>query len=227
MWSLFGFKALQRCINPPPAIKQAGLLKWWGTVRGAVDTSPACDRSDVNLSCPACQAGDPCPRDVLFLAVAERVALGTHGEMDDTRVRELLHPGLKQPLNIWRKHHGDVLAYALWRIARYRLDHGRDGDAFTVVDQGIAMHLHLHLLDPRLAHLACERILETGDATKALAVANTLLGKRTTDPAYDDLDDWAMFTHNALYAQTPPPPKEISYPRRARPAGLVNPRRYT
>jgi hypothetical protein len=36
-----------------------------------------------------------------------------------------------------------------------------------------------------------------------------------------------LFTQNALYAQIPQPRPPITHPKLARPAGLVNPRKYS
>lgn len=211
-----------------PVLKMAGTLKWWAAARAAIAASTPCERSGTDssrLTCPACHDGEPCPRDVLFIPLAERVTLASRGVLDDDRVRDLLMPGVKRPLNTWRKHHGDVLAYALWRVARYLLAEGRDEQAYSAVDKGIAMKLHLR--EPRFAELACERLVENGDPDAALAAAQTVLADRNTDTAYNDLAEWVAFTRNALYAQTPTPRKPITHPRLARPQGHANPRLYT
>lgn len=157
--------------------------------------------------------------------LSEIITLGGDGVMDIERTRYLTATVPKSPIKTWRKHHPDVLAYALWRVARYLLDQGLDEAAYSAIDQGIA--LGLHTADPRLAELACERLVETGNSDAAFAAAHAVLAERTTDPAYADLADWVLFTQNALYAQQPQPRKPITHPRRARPEGHANPRLYS
>ena len=208
-----------------PVIAQRSVLKWWNTTRAAIRASIPCDPVKASTACPACLGKEPCPRDVAYLPVAEIVTLGSRGVIDDRRLRELVSTTKTSPINTWRKHHDDVLAYALWRVATYQFDDGHDEAAYSAVDQGIA--LNLHTIEPRLTELAGNRLVENGDPDKAFAVAQAVLAQRTTDTAYDDLDDWMLFTQNALYAQQPRARKPISEPRRARPDGHVHPRLYS
>jgi len=208
---------------PTLPVKRA--IRWWLGARPIIRASTPCDASTAATCCPSCREGDPCPRDVLYLAIAEIVTLGGRGVMDTRRVRELTYTSTKSPLVTWRKHEPELLAYALWRCARYLLDEGLDERAFTVLDQAIA--LNLHTIEPRLAELAGERLVELGDGDRALRVARTVVAQRNSDGAYDDLADWILFTENALYAQQPQPRAPITHPRKARPDGLVHPRLYS
>ncbi len=208
-----------------PTLPKRRALYWWKAARPAIRASVACDRGSAATSCPSCQEGEPCPRDLVFAPVAEIVATAGSGRMTEKQARDVLSPHERSPLNTWRKNHGDVLAYTLWRIARYLFDEGEDERAYSVVDQGIAMDLHT--IEPRFCELAGERLVETGQAATALATAQALLAQRTTDPAYDDLASWILFTENALYAQQPAARKTITHPRRARPEGHTNPRLYS
>lgn len=223
--------AIQELLRTTPApgaeraIAQRSALKWWAAARSAIQASTPCDRSQHATSCASCQEGDPCPRDTVYLHLAEQVTLGGGGVLNDARIREILAPTERSALNTWRKHHTDVLAYALWRIASTLLEDGHDERAFTVVDQGIAMNLHT--IEPRLTELAGDRLVELGEAEKAFAVAQAVLDQRTTDTAFDDLDEWVLFTQHALYAQQPAPRTPITFPRRARPQGHTNPRLYS
>jgi DNA polymerase-3 subunit epsilon len=209
--------------TPTLPVKRA--IRWWQGARPAIHASTRCDTSSPATCCPSCLDGEPCPRDVMHLPVAEIVTLGGRGIMDTQRVRDLTAKTTKSPLNTWRKHEPELLAYALWRCARYLLDEGLDEHAFTVLDQGIA--LNLHTIEPRLAELAGERLVELGDGDKALRVARTVVAQRTSDTAYDDLASWIQFTENALYAQQAQPRPPITHPRKARPDGLVHPRLYS
>ncbi len=208
-----------------PTLPAARALRWWKPAWAAIAKSTPCDRSDADTSCPSCQEGAPCPRDVVFLALAEIVTLGGRGVMDNGRVRDLLFSSKSSYLNLWRTSHPDVLGYALWRVARFQFGAEHDEAAFMAVDLGIS--LGVHRIDPRLVELACERLVGNGDPDEAFRVAAVVLAQRTTDPAYADLDEWVMFTQNALYAQQAKPRKAITHPRRAWPDGHVNPRQYS
>jgi len=201
-------------------------LRWWKAARPKIKASTACDRSSAATMCPSCLEGQPCPRDIVHVPLAEIVTLGTEGNpLDAARADHITSPASRSPVNTWRKNHPDVLAYSLWRVAQWQFDEGLDEKAYSTVDLGIAMGLHT--LDPRLTELACNRLIETGKEEDAFAVAESVLAERTTDPAYADLSDWVLFTQNALYAQQPAPRKPITYPRRARPEGHANPRLYS
>ena len=209
--------------NPAaPTLTARRAIRWWVAARPVIRASTRCDTSSASTCCPSCREGDPCPRDVLYLRVAEIATLAGRGVMDAQRVRELTSTSTKSPLVTWRKHEPELLAYALWRCARYLLDEGLDELAFTVLDQGIA--LNLHTIEPRLTELAGERLVELGDGDQALRVARTVVAQRISDTAYDDLASWILFTENALYAQHPQPRAPITHPRKARPDGLVHPR---
>lgn len=209
----------------PPTLPARRALKWWTTTRPVIHASRACDRASLATACPSCRDGQPCPRDILHIAVADTVTLGAAGHMTDQRARQILAPTPKSPLNTWRKHHRDILAYALWRVARHLFDEGHDEHAYTAVDHGIAMNLHT--ADPRFTELACERLVETGQADTAFTVAADALAHRSTDPGYDDLADWVLYTRTLLHTRQPRPRRTITHPRRARPAGHTNPRLYT
>ncbi len=207
-----------------PALPVRSALRWWTGVRDRIAKSPPCDTTSSETSCPSCREGQPCPRDVLVVAVAELVTLGERGVLDHERIRDLLRPSARGPLNAWR-HHPDVLAYALWRVAAHHFEGGHDEAAFTVVDQGIAQQLHL--ADPRLALLAVERLTELGDLDGAFAAASDVLAARNSDPAYDDLADWLLFTQSSLQEQVSTTRAALTHPRRARPPGHVNERLYS
>lgn len=210
-----------------PPTMGARPLRWWQLARPLIAASTPCDVSNPDSCCPSCLEGEPCPRDTVALAVAEKVTLGGSGSdrLTAARVSRLLSPLEKAPLNAWRKHHPEVLAYAIWRVANHLLEEGQDERAYTAVDHGIA--LGLHTVEPRLTELACDRLIANGESDKAFRVADAVLAQRTTDTAYDDLADWVLFTQNALYAQQPTPRKTITHPRRARPHGHTNPRLYS
>jgi DNA polymerase III epsilon subunit-like protein len=208
-----------------PALPADRALQWWRSARPLIAASTSCVPGSTDRACPSCREGQPCPRDVLRIAVAEIATLGEGRALDQARRDRMLKRTPKSPLNTWRKHHPDVLAYALWRIATSLAEEDRDEHATTPVDTAITFAVHDK--DPRMALMACERTLETTGADAAFALADRVLASRSTDPGYDDLADWVLFTRNALYAQQPARPRTITHPRLARPAGHTHPRLYT
>lgn len=211
--------------TPAPALPARSVLHWWRSAHPDITASAPCEQGRDARCCPSCREGSMCPRDSVRLLIAEAATVGERGELDDERIRTLLAPTPKSPVSTWRKHHRDILAFALWRAANHQFDQGHDEAAYTTVEQGIAMGLHL--LDPRLAELACDQLVEQGQPDKAFDVASVVLAGRNTDPAFDDLASWVTLARTSLYAQQPPPPAVINEPRRARPPGHTNPRQYS
>ena len=216
---------LELLTSSPATLTARHALVWWTTAKKTIQASPPCSRDTTNGLCPSCQEGDPCPRDVLYLPIAETATLGTSGELDARRIRKLLDPSVKGPVNTWRKHQPEILAYALWRIHQHSTAVGNDLPAERALEMAMAMNLHT--IEPRLTELACQRLVDDGDPDKAFTIAEAVLAQRTTDSAYRDLSDWVQYTKNALYAQAPPPRRPITYPRMARPDNHHHPRRYS
>lgn len=208
-----------------PPIPQRSLLKWWGTLRPVIAGSTPCDLTSPTTSCPTCWEGGACPRHVTYLPIAEQATLGASTELDNSRVRALLAPTKKSPADTWRKHHPDVLAYAMWRAATHQTEQGHEEAAYSTVEHAVALGLHTQ--QPRLTELAATNLLEAGQADEALELVRGVLADRNTDPGYDDLADWLRYTEHTLYTQTLPPKKPATNPRRGRPAGHVNPRLYS
>lgn len=161
---------------------------------------------------------------MIYLALAETVTLDGGSVVDGARVRELLSPTKSGYLNKWHTGHRAVRAYARSRISDIEFAEEHDEVAFSAIDQGMAMKFHL--TEPRLAELACERLVEAGEADQATAVAQAVLARRTSDPAFEDLAESLLFTQNALYAQQPEAREAVTHPGRVRPEGHVNPRLY-
>ena len=202
-----------------------GELAWWRRVKKQVSSSPPCDCSQPDTCCPSCFERAPCPRDTIYLSVAEIVTLGKTGELTPARIKRLLSKSSKSPINTWRVHHPDILAYALWRVAAHLFDTEEDQRGHDALNMAVA--LNLHTIEPRLALLHCQRLIDDGDTTGAFTIADVVLSQRTTDPVYDDLADWVVFTRNALYEQQPRPSKPLTKPRKGRARPVTNPRLYS
>ena len=200
-------------------------LKWWALAKPDIQASAPCNRDGRTRLCPSCIEGDPCPRDILYVAVAEIATLGTAQTLTSTRIRDLLSTSLKAPINTWRKHHRDVLAYALWRVAQHAASQGIDDIATNAVTTAMAMDLHRD--EPRLAQLACQQLVDDGDPNAAFAIGQEALDQRTTDTAFEELSDWMLYTRATLYGQQPTARRPITHKRLARPEGHTNPRLYS
>jgi hypothetical protein len=85
-----------------------------------------------------------------------------------------------------------------------------------------AMDKKLHLREPRLALLACQKLSSQGDAAAAEGVAVTVLSKRTSDPGYEDLATWLSYHRQAAEcAEGLGQPRVITHTRLARLVGKV------
>jgi hypothetical protein len=81
----------------------------------------------------------------------------------------------------------------------------------------------LHLLEPRLARVACQTLAESRGLAAARVLAEKVLATRSTDPAYDELALWMTWHEQAaVQAARRQAPRTITHPRLARPAGRVN-----
>jgi hypothetical protein len=81
----------------------------------------------------------------------------------------------------------------------------------------VAMSKDLHLLEPRLARVACQSIDERRGLTAAKAVAEKVLTSRTTDPAFDELALWMTWREQAaVQTARAQAPRTVTHPRLAR-----------
>lgn len=217
--------AVLELLAAPSTLTARHALVWWTVAKKTIKASAPCKREVTNGMCPSCQEGDPCPRDVVYIPIAERATLGVDGILNSRRVRKLMDPSPKGPINTWRKHQREILAYMLWRLYQHLSEQGVDGTAEHALEQ--AMALNLHTIEPRLTEIAGQRLVDDGEADQAFTLAEAVLAQRTTDTAYRDLSDWLQYTRATLYAQQPPRPAPLQYPRKGRPAHHVHPRKYS
>ncbi|MGN6244085.1 MAG: hypothetical protein ACTHOD_15615 [Motilibacteraceae bacterium] len=108
-----------------------------------------------------------------------------------------------------------------WMVYTFAEEHDRvlAGNDYLAT----AMAKNLHLLEPRLARLACQSLAENRSLTEARATAQKVLTARSTDPAYDELALWMTWHEQAaVQAARNRAPRTITHPRLARPAGRVN-----
>ena len=91
----------------------------------------------------------------------------------------------------------------------------------------LAKEMGRHLVEPRLALMVCQQLLDTVDLDEAATLAGAVLANRTTDPGFADLDVWLVWTkHSAAVEVRAAKPRNIRFPGRARPEGRVSPNPY-
>ena len=207
-----------------PAFAATRALRWWAVARPQVAASPPCGGSRQE-ACPACRSGEPCPRDILYQAVSEIAVLGTGKQLTRKRIDDyLLGNNEARKINNWPANHPDAAAWMLWRAIVFEQNLGL---AHSMNRTEVAKKLGLHLLEPRLTLMVCQELLDTFDLDEAVALAETVLARRTTDPGFDDLAAWlAWIKQSAAVEARAAKPRDIKFPRKARPVGRVSPNPY-
>ena len=148
--------------------------------------------------------------------------LGEQGALTKKGIRDRLFGSRPdRRINRWPPTHPLESGYMVWMVYTFTAEEDRvlaANDYLTV-----AMDRGLHLLEPRLARVACQSIAESRGLTAAQDVAAKVLASRTTDPAYDELELWMTWHEQAaVQAARSLAPRAISHPRLARPLGRVN-----
>jgi DNA polymerase III epsilon subunit-like protein len=212
--------AVQEFLAPPagaPALTHTWALRWWWKVRPQVQASPAC--TDRN-GCPHCREFEPCPRDTLYQPVTRIATLGGRTELDRLTIHDKPF-GHRPERRIHKWRDPEVAAYMAWMVVTWEEAQGSAAPAAEHL--AVAMEKDLHLVEPRLALLACEFLASTGDLDGAEAAAEAVLAKRTTDDGYTDLATWLTWNRQALAAAArKAASRVISNERLARPPGRVN-----
>ena len=203
-----------------PAFAATRALRWWAIVRPVAAASKPCGDSNEE-ACPACRAGQPCPRDVMYQAVAEMAVLGMGKELTSKRIDDnLLGKNKTRKIHKWLRRHPEAVAWMLWRVVAFEQNLGL---AVSANHLELAKKMGLHLVEPRLALMWCQLLLDTFDLDEAATLAETVLVNRTTDAAFDDLALWLIWTKQSAAAATKAAkPRHVLFPRTARPEGRVN-----
>lgn len=161
----------------------------------------------------------------MYQAIAEMAVLGTGKDLTRKRITDyLLGKNQSRKINRWPRKHPEAAAWMLWRVIAFEQDLGL-ADATKHLE--LAKEMGLHLVEPRLALMVCQQLLDTVDLDEAATLAGAVLANRTTDTAFDDLALWLVWTkHSAAVAAKAAKPRNIRFPRRARPEGRVSPNPY-
>ena len=123
-------------------------------------------------------------------------------------------------MNKWLGRHPEAVAWMLWRVVAFEQNLVL---AVSANHLELAKAMGLHLVEPRLALMVCQLLLDTFDLDEAATLAETVLVNRTTDAETDDLALWLIWTKQSAAASTKAQkPRHVLFPRRARPEGRVN-----
>jgi DNA polymerase III epsilon subunit-like protein len=210
--------------DPPasaPALAHTRALRWWARHRPLAKASTPCEAFGSG-TCPDCWEGNGCPRDTLYQDVTRIATFGERGTMTLTGIKDRLF-GIRPDRRIhrWPTVHPRETAYMTWMVFTFATEHDRVLAANDYL--AMAMSKGLHLLEPRLARVACQAIAEGRGLAAAKAVAAQVLAARTSDPAYDELELWMTWHEQAaVQAARAQAPRAITHPRLARPEGRVN-----
>lgn len=206
-----------------PAVDHVHALRWWAKRRPEVAASVPCGTKRAEM-CPSCRADSGCPRDTLYQPIARIATYAGRSKLTVRDIKDRLWGTGNDPLrriHRWRGPHPEVAAWMAWHVVTFESNRGRGGPATDRLM--LAVDLGLHLVEPRLALLACEWKLATGEGETALAIAEQALSGRTTDTAYDDLHAWlAWQQQSARAAERDERPRIITHRKLARPEGRTN-----
>lgn len=210
--------------DPPasvPALAHTRALRWWAKIRPQVEASVPCERSG-SRSCPDCWEGHGCPRDTLYQPVTRVAVLGERGRLTKKGINDRLFGSRPdRRINAWPGIHPREAAYMAWLVFTFTTEEDRVLAANDYL--AVAMAKDLHLLEPRLARVACQTLAESRGLAAARVLAEKVLATRSTDPAYDELALWMTWHEQAaVQAARRQAPRTITHPRLARPAGRVN-----
>ncbi|MGZ4436506.1 MAG: 3'-5' exonuclease [Nocardioidaceae bacterium] len=204
-----------------PALAHTRALRWWAKLRPQVEATIACEPRH-GRCCPDCFDGDGCPRDTLYQPVTRVAVLGQRGTLTHKSIKDRLFGSRPdRRINAWPQTHPRETAYMTWLVWDYlaQTDLVLAGNDYLAV----AMRKDLHLLEPRLARVACQVIAESRGLPAAKAVAEKVLDSRTTDPAFDELELWMTWHEQAaVQSSRARAPRTVTHPRLARPEGRLN-----
>jgi hypothetical protein len=118
----------------------------------------------------------------LYQPVARIATLGERGILTEASIRDRLFGNRPdRRINKWPATRAEIAAYMAWTVVTHEDDAGRITAALGYLDA--AMSKGLHLVEPRLALVACQAVIDTGGLAAAEALADQVLVHRTSDPA--------------------------------------------
>lgn len=196
---------------------------WYGTNHNAIKTAPACDSTGM---CPACEAGLPCPKDMVVLLLTRRAldyGLTARGEPVSLFSRDakddLWDRGRHRKMDTWpRKGMLDMAAHMMWMLIDQAHRKGLDTRRLDILAKSIDRGLQEH--DPRLALEVAKHWERQGRDNDIEALADVMRAKATTDPGYLELEMWFTGPHQRVIDA-----RAAAARRKARPApkGLRRP----
>ena len=203
----------------------SGAIRWWGKVTKILSELPRCG-AELSERCPACRRGEICGIDRIHQVVAETALVGQGKKFDSDKRGDLFRESHAARIRNWTPRYPELAAYAAWFAIKKDIDLGAQGQAQT--NLGVSIELGLHQLEPRLALIVAEQMLNDAQAKDSLLLCDEVLSHRNTDPAFDEVVEWAKITRVGIEQQakliSKPAP---THPRLSRPVGRVNPNPYS
>ena len=201
-----------------PGMAASRALLWWNARHQDLASTPACE-TQLDQRCPACRVGEPCPRDIMHQPVARVAVFGRSGGLTAAVVKAFFKS--EGNLRRWSDATAPVKAHAAWLIINN--DFEREQMSSYSIHLARAMELDLHRIEPRLTLLACELIAASDGTEPALALAEDVLTRRTSDPGFSELAQWVTWIEHAQTASTRKAAKKLTtFHRLARPEGRTN-----
>jgi hypothetical protein len=210
----------------PPITAQL-TLRWLAQHQVALAATPACAGHSGADECPDCRDQVGCPRDTLHHPFVQIATLGLVGTLTESRIKDRLlgkTPNRSdRALNMWGDQRN--VAHMMWLVITWEREQYLMRKAATHLRW--AIDRDLHLIEPRLALLACIDWAEAGQVNDARSLAIDAVRSANTDPAYADLRNWLAHTDAQDEVRTREVSrKPITHPRLARPVGRTNPNPY-
>lgn len=203
-------------------LTSATAMTWWAAVKAQVQASAACARKE---ACPACVEGAPCPRDTIHQPVARIATLGSAGAITGTTIKNHLFG--KRPdrrINDWPRNHPEIAGYMAWLVVQWEQTHNRR--TFAAKHYAQAVEKGLDRVEPRLATIGYQALLDLGDETAATQLIDDVLSHRTTDPGYTDLALLVEWHQHGLAVARRHQERTVVKRRAARPRERSNPNPY-
>lgn len=185
--------ALLRVLDPTspgtPALASQEALSWWRRRSSTVSMATRCASSGA-AACPDCRAGRECALDVLHRPIASTATYAGRADLDADYIKDRLMTPMAtkswRALTGWKDDR--CRAWMAWLVVAWWRGAGHERTYRTLLE--LARSHDLHLVEPRLALLACEQDAAAGAVTDAMDLARQLLVDATTDRGYADLREW-------------------------------------
>lgn len=222
--------AVQELIEPRARAGGLGVLtnratSWWRKVKPLVANAVPCGENNLER-CPSCRQGAACPRDVLYQYVAKTAIYNDGKPLSNQQIKDLFKNSHASKIYLWKEHFPEIAAHAAWYVTDK--ESREKSSSLALTSLSAAYEMGIHTADPRLTLLTAEMLKVEERADEALELCREVLASRTSDLAFDDLDQWVQLTQLSVDQRERLAVKPIpTHHRLARPAGRINPNPYS